>query len=174
MAWSRAYIGLGANLGDPVAQMERALNALSALPTVRRLRRSSYYRTKPWGPVKQDDFINAVAAIDTLLSPVQLMTQLLKIERGLGRIRGERFGPRLIDLDLLLFGALTLNSPHLAVPHPRLSERAFVLVPLMELDESIVIPDAGLARDALARLPEAARADVIRLDPVLAVAVTAE
>jgi 2-amino-4-hydroxy-6-hydroxymethyldihydropteridine diphosphokinase len=173
MAWSRAYIGLGANLGDPVAQMERALTALAAQPTVRRLRRSSYYRTRPWGPVAQDDFINAVAAIDTLLTPVALMTQLLRIERSLGRIRGERYGPRLIDLDLLLFGALQVRSPHLEVPHPRLAERAFVLMPLLELDDSIVLPDAGLAREALARLPDSARADVIRLDPVLTVAVTA-
>lgn len=138
----RAWIGLGANLGDPAASVERALSALNGLGTV--LRASSPYRTRPWGKTDQPDFVNAAALLETDLDPRDLLIALKALERRLGRVETERWGPRAIDLDLLAYDQVTLEEIGLRLPHPRLRERAFVLVPLAEIE-----PAYAAARDAL-------------------------
>jgi 2-amino-4-hydroxy-6-hydroxymethyldihydropteridine diphosphokinase len=140
----RAYIGLGANLGDRESALRRALELLAATPGIELLRASSVRETEPIGPVEQPRFLNAAAAIETGLSPRALLDCLLEIERGLGRTRdGPRFGPRTLDLDLLLYGNCIVDEPGLAVPHPRLHERRFALEPLTELDPDLVVPGRG-------------------------------
>lgn len=127
-----AYVGLGSNLGDSAATVERAIEALRRVGRV--LRRSSLYVTKPWGKTDQPDFINAVALVETDLSPRDLLRHLKDLESELGRVSGERWGPRIIDLDLLTYGDLEIDETDLRVPHPQLYGRAFVLVPLAEID----------------------------------------
>ena len=153
-----AYVGIGSNLSDPVAQVERALLALDDLPGTRVERRSRLYRCPPWGVLEQPDFVNAAARIDTALLPHELMRALLELERRSGRNRdaGERWGPRVLDLDILEFGGMTIAEPGLCVPHPRLHERAFVLVPLAEIAAELVIPGRGRVADLLTRLDVAA------------------
>lgn len=127
-----ATLGLGGNLGDPIATLEVALARLpGAGVTV--ISRSGFYRTPPWGPVTQPDFINACAVVETSLSPRQLLSATQALERDLGRRPGERWGPRSIDIDILDYGDVALDEPGLMLPHPRLFERAFVLVPLAEI-----------------------------------------
>lgn len=156
-----AYIGLGANLGDPVQQLLTALAALERLPATRVMACSSLYRSRPMGEPGQPDFINAVAAVATRLAAQELLEQLQRIERAQGRIRGaERWGPRTLDLDLLVYGDETIDSPHLQVPHPGLGERDFVLCPLQEIAPQLVIP--GLAPVA-ALLAGCQRHDLQRL-----------
>ncbi|MGA8278737.1 MAG: 2-amino-4-hydroxy-6-hydroxymethyldihydropteridine diphosphokinase [Rhodanobacteraceae bacterium] len=147
-----AYVALGSNLDDPAWQVRRALAALDGkLPGVRLLRHSHLYRSAPWGVLEQPDFVNAVAELATSLSPRRLLDALLRIEREQGRERiGERWGPRLIDLDLLLHGNLTCNEPGLHLPHPRLAERAFVLVPLAELASLRRVPGSATVAELLA------------------------
>jgi len=149
----RAAIGAGANLGDASGTVSRALGALAELGTVRA--RSSLYRSKPWGPVAQPDFVNAVALLETPLDPRALLDGLKALEARFGRVGSQRWGPRAIDLDLLLFDDLALDEPGLTVPHPRMRERAFVLVPLAEVDAGF-----AAARDALGA---AALAEVTKL-----------
>jgi len=140
----RAYVALGSNQDDPQQQVRAAFEALGSLPGTRRVRHSALYRTAPWGVTDQPDFINAVAELDTVLEPMALMRALLRIEARAGRTReGRRWGPRTLDLDLLLYGDLQLDVPGLTVPHPRIAERAFVLLPLAELDATAVIPGQG-------------------------------
>jgi len=139
----RAYIGLGANLGDPMAQLRNAVAALGRLPGTCVAAVSSVYRSAPVGYLDQPDFLNAVAALDTRLSPQALLDALLAIEQDGGRTREFRNAPRLIDLDLLLYGERVVDEEHLTVPHPRMSGRAFVLLPLAELDPVCVVPGAG-------------------------------
>jgi 2-amino-4-hydroxy-6-hydroxymethyldihydropteridine diphosphokinase len=142
---TRAYVGLGANLGDREASIRRAAEALGA----RRL--STIRETEPWGYVDQPRFLNAVAELETELPPRALLDRLLEVERDLGRTReGPRYGPRTIDLDLLLYGDERVEERGLTVPHPRLHERAFVLEPLAELDPGIVVPGIGLVSALLA------------------------
>jgi 2-amino-4-hydroxy-6-hydroxymethyldihydropteridine diphosphokinase len=129
----RAYVGLGTNLGDRERNVERALDAMTEFGTVAAV--STLYRTAPWGKTDQPWFLNGVALLETHHAPRRLLDALTAIERRLGRIEGERWGPRVIDLDLLLYDELTVDEPDLRLPHPRLRERAFVLVPLAELDE---------------------------------------
>ncbi len=131
--------------------MRAAVDALGRLPGTRVTGVSGLYRTPPWGDTDQDDFLNAVARVETALDAEPLLTALLDIERRLGRRRDRerRWGPRPIDLDLLLFGESTVSAPDLDVPHPRLHERAFVLVPLLELDPGAVVPGRGPAVDLL-------------------------
>jgi 2-amino-4-hydroxy-6-hydroxymethyldihydropteridine diphosphokinase len=140
-----AYVGLGANMGDAAATVEAAIGRIDALAGVRVLSRSSLYRTPAWGVTDQPDFVNAVARIATGLDPRQLLDALLDIERvaGRDRARSRRWGPRELDLDLLLYGDTRVDMPGLHVPHPHLHERAFVLVPLAEIAPSIVIPGHG-------------------------------
>ncbi|HEX5756933.1 MAG TPA: 2-amino-4-hydroxy-6-hydroxymethyldihydropteridine diphosphokinase [Arenimonas sp.] len=148
----RAYIGLGGNEGDVVSALTAALQALDALPQSSLLARSRFYRTPAWGQVAQPDFINAVAELQTTLPPRALLDALLDIERGLGRTRssGNRWGPRTVDLDLLLYGDSTIDVPGLVVPHPHLHQRAFVLKPLLEVAPALSIPGHGSAAALLA------------------------
>ena len=146
-----ACIGLGGNLGDVAAVIEHAFAALSELPTTHVLRRSRLYRTPAWGMTAQPDFINAAALLSTQLSPDALLAELLRIEREAGRDRDaqpERWGPRALDLDLLLYGDAVIAHPGLSVPHPHLHERAFVLVPLAEIAPDALVPGHGCV-DAL-------------------------
>jgi 2-amino-4-hydroxy-6-hydroxymethyldihydropteridine diphosphokinase len=148
-----AFIALGGNLGDVRATFARAIAMLCDGAEVRLVARSSDYRTPPWGVTAQPAFINAVIAVATSLSPHQLLSRLQACERALGRDRGreQRWGPRPVDLDLLVYDDVTLCEPDLTLPHPRLFERAFVLVPLAELGPDRLI--AGIrVRDALARV----------------------
>jgi 2-amino-4-hydroxy-6-hydroxymethyldihydropteridine diphosphokinase len=142
-----AYVGLGANLGDREATIRRAADLVGA----RRL--SSIRETEPWGYEDQPRFLNAVAEVDTAEGARALLDRLLAVERTLGRTRGtSRWGPRTIDLDLLLYGSDELGEPGLSVPHPHLHERLFVLEPLAELNPALEVPGKGLVADLLARL----------------------
>ena len=138
-----AYIGLGSNLGDREATLREALQRLGGLDGIDVAAVSSFRETDPVGRLDQPRFLNAAAALETKLSPRELLGCLLEVERALGRDRTkeERWGPRTIDLDLLLYGDETIAEPGLEVPHPRLAERAFVLEPLLELDPSLRLPD---------------------------------
>ena len=129
----RAYVGLGSNLGEPMEQISSALHAIDQLAGSRLIASSSLYRTPPMGPQDQPDYLNAAAEIETSSEPLQLLQQLQYIEQQQGRVRKRHWGERTIDLDLLLYGEQQINLPTLQVPHPGLIERAFVLVPLMEL-----------------------------------------
>jgi 2-amino-4-hydroxy-6-hydroxymethyldihydropteridine diphosphokinase len=129
----RCYLGLGANLGDPLQQLRDAARALAALPGCRPGPLSPLYRSTPLGPQDQPDFLNAVAALDTSLAPLDLLDALQRIEAAAGRVRGRRWGPRTLDLDLLLYGGRQLDLPRLTVPHPGIASRAFVLWPLADL-----------------------------------------
>ena len=140
----KAWLGLGSNLQEPAEQLKEALKRLASTERIEILRTSSFYRTPPWGEKQQDDFINAVAEIETSLEPFPIMHVLQSIENSMGRQRdGRRWGPRLIDLDLLLYGAQRLQSDELELPHPRMHERAFVLMPMCELDDTLDIPARG-------------------------------
>jgi 2-amino-4-hydroxy-6-hydroxymethyldihydropteridine diphosphokinase len=142
----RACIGLGGNIGDVVAALHGALEALDALPGTRLLRASGFHRTPAWGVEDQPDFINAVAVLETTLPPRALLDALLAIERAHGRERGadgRRWGPRTLDLDLLLYADSVIDEPGLVVPHPQLHARAFVLVPLAEVAPDVLVPGRG-------------------------------
>jgi 2-amino-4-hydroxy-6-hydroxymethyldihydropteridine diphosphokinase len=146
-----AYVGLGANLGDRAGSIRRAAELIGA----RRL--SSLRETEPWGVTDQPSFLNAVAEVEWDGTARELLDRLLEVERELGRVRdGSRWGPRLIDLDLLVFGAETIDEPGLAVPHPALAERAFVLEPLAELVPDLDVPGAGVVSALLSKLQSSA------------------
>ena len=145
-----ATIGLGANLDDPAAQVEYAFAELDRLPGTRLVARSPLYASAPVGYVDQPDFINAVAQVETTLAPRALLAALLDIEHRHGRERSFRNAPRTLDLDLLLYGAARFHEPGLALPHPRMHERAFVLRPLADIAPDAVIPGRGRAADWLA------------------------
>jgi 2-amino-4-hydroxy-6-hydroxymethyldihydropteridine diphosphokinase len=146
---SVAYVGLGANLGEPGRQVERALRELDAIARTRVVKASSLYRSAPVGYASQPQFVNAVAQVDTGLSAAQLLDELQAIETRHGRSRSFANAPRTLDLDLLLFGDCTIQTPQLAIPHPRMHERAFVLEPLLEIAPGVVIPGRGAARALL-------------------------
>lgn len=137
----RAYIGLGANLASPARQIWQALHRLAALPDSHLAGVSALYQSSPMGPQDQPDYINAVAALDTTLSPEVLLDALQAIEQCQGRLRQRRWGERTLDLDLLLYGNEQWHSPRLTIPHPGLSERDFVLVPLASLAPDLQLPD---------------------------------
>lgn len=142
-ALTLAYIGLGSNLEDPAAQVRRALHELAALPGTELQRASQLYRSPPMGPPGQPDYINAVAALATRLEPEALLDALQAIEQAHHRRRLQRWGPRTLDLDILLYGQAQLHSPRLTVPHPGIAARAFVLQPLAEIAPTLEIPGAG-------------------------------
>ena len=144
-----AYIGLGANLNDPVAQIEQALVELDRLPHTRVVARSLLYSSAPVGCVDQPDFINAVAQLHTTLAPRVLLAALLDIEQQHGRARSFRNAPRTLDLDLLLYGTAHFHEDDLTLPHPRMTERAFVLLPLTEIAPDLIVPGHGRAADRL-------------------------
>lgn len=146
-----AFISLGANLGEPVATLRSAVAALRRLQDARLTGLSSLYRSAPVGPAGQDDYLNAVARLETSLPPHGLLQALQAIEQAHGRIRLERWGPRTLDLDLLLFGNDQIITPELVVPHPEMERRNFVLLPLLELAPDLHLPGAG----AIAVLPAA-------------------
>jgi 2-amino-4-hydroxy-6-hydroxymethyldihydropteridine diphosphokinase len=146
----KAFIGLGANLGEPEAQLRRALLTLAELPGTRLVAASSFYRSAPVGVVAQPDFINAVAEIETTLVARALLEALLAAERRFGRRREFPGAPRTLDLDLLLYADRVIAEPGLVVPHPRMHERAFVLAPLAEIAPDIAIPGKGRAKALLA------------------------
>jgi len=150
----RAYVGIGSNLGDRLANLDRAFDALARLGRIRAA--SSLYRTRPWGKRDQPWFLNAVVSIETKLNARSLLDGLRQAEDELGRERGERWAARTIDLDLLLYDDLEITTPDLRLPHPHLHERAFVLVPLAELDKRFEV-----MRDAL---PPSERAGVVRVE----------
>ena len=149
----RAYVGLGANLGPREATLLRAIELLGADPEIEVLELSALRETDPVGVEDQPSFVNGAVAVETTLSPRRLLDALLRVERELGRVRdGERWGPRTIDLDLLLYGDEVADEPGLTLPHPRLHERRFALEPLAELDSELEIPGHGRVSDLLAEL----------------------
>lgn len=138
-----AWIALGANLDDPASQVRGALAALNSMPGTRVVAHSSLYRSAPWGYTDQPDFVNAVARVATELAARELLVQMLALEARHGRVRSMRNGPRPLDLDLLLYDDACIDEPDLVVPHPRMHERAFVLVPLLEVDPGAIVPGLG-------------------------------
>jgi 2-amino-4-hydroxy-6-hydroxymethyldihydropteridine diphosphokinase len=147
---ARAYVGLGSNLGDREATLSRAVELLGREPGIEVVAVSSFRETDPVGYVDQPPFLNGAVAVETSLAPRQVLDALLEVERQLGRTRlGPRYGPRTFDLDLLLVDDLTLDEPGLTLPHPRLHERAFALEPLLELEQSLVVPGRGRVADLL-------------------------
>lgn len=144
-----ACVALGSNLDDPRVQVEQGFAALAALPHTTLRARSRLYRTPPWGVTEQPDFINAAARLETALAPRELLDVLLAVETRAGRVRGARNGPRILDLDLLLYGDHAINEPDLVVPHPRLHERAFVLLPLADIAPDLEVPGQGRVAELL-------------------------
>lgn len=148
---SIAYLSLGSNMGDRGANLRFALKSLAEQDGIQPLRGSAIYETSAWGPVEQDNFLNACIELETTLSPDELLTVCQKIELAAGRRREVRWGPRTLDIDILLYDDLTIDTPRLAIPHPRMKERMFVLVPLMELEETV--PVLGPLAELLESLP---------------------
>ena len=149
---TRAYVGLGSNLGDRMATLDAAVRALDADRLTHVMAVSHVYETEPVGGPPQGMYLNAVAVLETDRDPRDLLDLLQATEAGLGRRTGERWGPRTLDLDLLLYDGPPIDSPELTVPHPRAKERAFVLVPLVDADPFARFPDGEAAVDALAKL----------------------
>ena len=147
-----AYIALGSNLQSPQRQLQAGFAALALLPQSRLMRRSSLYSSAPVGYADQPDFVNAVAALHTALSPRALLDALLAIERHHGRAREFTNAPRTLDLDIVLYGEHTISEAGLLVPHPRMQQRAFVIVPLAEIAPDAIVPGHGRVRDLLARV----------------------
>jgi 2-amino-4-hydroxy-6-hydroxymethyldihydropteridine diphosphokinase len=147
-----AYVGLGANIGPREVTLLRAVDLLAEADDVDVLAVSQLRETDPVGMVDQPGFLNGAARIDTSLPPRALLELLLRIEQSLGRVREERWGPRTVDLDLLVYGDVIVDEPGLRVPHPRLHERRFALEPLAELDPELVVPGLGSVSAALAEL----------------------
>ena len=158
---SNIFIALGSNLGNPKEMVKNGILSIKNIGGVRILSESSLYETPPVGILNQPNFINAVVKIDSNLSPYELLNKLLKIENTAGRIRVNKNGPRTLDLDILLFDNLILNEKKLTIPHPRMHERLFVLMPLKDIDEAIVIPNHGAIIDIINKLtPE----NIIRIE----------
>ncbi|HOQ10184.1 MAG TPA: 2-amino-4-hydroxy-6-hydroxymethyldihydropteridine diphosphokinase [Syntrophomonadaceae bacterium] len=137
------YISLGSNMGSKRENLAQAVELISNIPGVKLKNRSSLYETEPWGKTDQDKFLNQVIEIETSLPPRELLKELQDIEINMGRQRKEKWGPRIIDLDILLYGNEVLDDPQLAIPHPRMRERLFVLVPLAEIGADLRFPDNG-------------------------------
>ena len=135
-----AYIGIGSNLGTPGKNCIEAIEKISSTKDIKIISRSSFYQTEPIGEVQQDWFVNSAIKIKTNLSPTHLLSALLNIESAMGRTREEKWGPRLIDLDLLFYGNLILGKKSLTLPHPEIQKRKFVLIPMSEIAESLVHP----------------------------------
>lgn len=154
---TRVYLALGSNLADPLHQVQAALDALASLPDTKLAATSSLYRTPPYGPPDQPDYLNAAVALDTELTPEALLDLTQRIELEQGRVRkDERWGPRTLDLDIMLFGDLTLNTPRLIVPHYDMHNRAFMLIPLLEIAPDIALPDGTRVHDLLSGLDTSA------------------
>ncbi|MBL8299057.1 MAG: 2-amino-4-hydroxy-6-hydroxymethyldihydropteridine diphosphokinase [Rhodanobacteraceae bacterium] len=161
---TQAFIGLGSNLGDSRRAVVDATRRIDSLPFTCVRRSSSHYLTPPWGLREQPPFINSVVEIDTFLSVGKLLTALLDIEREAGRVRGNvRWGPRALDLDILLYGDRVVSSAALQVPHPHLAQRAFVLAPLAEIAADLIVPGCGRVAELLASVDASS---CRRLDPL--------
>jgi 2-amino-4-hydroxy-6-hydroxymethyldihydropteridine diphosphokinase len=153
MLWHPAYVGLGSNLDEPALQVRRAIAALAMLPGTRLVRQSGLYGSRPLGPVAQPDFVNAVAGLLTQLEAADFFGELRALEQALGRgPPRERWGPRRIDLDLLMFAQLQLEGPELQLPHPGIVERNFVLYPLSEVAAELPVPGYGRVAELAARM----------------------
>lgn len=153
---TQAYVALGSNLGDSRQQLLDAMNVLAALPGTRLLARSRLYRTPPWGNLEQPPFVNAAVLLDTMLPPHALLDAMLAAEHAAGRVReGMRWGPRTLDLDLLHMDGVQLDDEHLTLPHPRIAERVFVLLPLHDLAPQLLVPGQGRVDQLLAALDSA-------------------
>jgi len=150
-----SYIALGSNLERPEQQLKKAIIALQSLSGSRFLTASALYRSAPMGPQDQPDYINAVVKIETALEPLALLDQLQALEAAFGRVKGERWGARVLDLDLLLYGDQVIDYPRLQVPHMGISERAFVLLPLSELVDELLIPKQGLLSELVKQVETA-------------------
>lgn len=151
--WQPAYIGVGSNLEEPRAQVLRAYRALESLPATRLILRSPLYRSVPFGPVRQPDFVNAVAGVLTTLEPPELLAALRATEGAFGRpTQHQRWGPRVIDLDLLVFGRRRIREPGLTVPHPGVVERNFVLYPLADIAPDLDVPGLGRVAELKGRV----------------------
>jgi 2-amino-4-hydroxy-6-hydroxymethyldihydropteridine diphosphokinase len=159
--WVPAYIGVGSNLGDSRSRVLAAFDALAHLPRTKLLARSRLYRTRPYGPVPQGDFINAAARLETQLTARELLDGIRCIESEAGRIRDERWGPRTLDLDLLLYGNERIDLPELTVPHPGIAERGFVLAPLTDIAPELDVPGAGRVEALLRALPADGIAEIL-------------
>lgn len=146
----KAYLGLGSNMNDPQAQLEAAVTAIGRVPSTTVLRSSPMYASKPWGKTDQPDFVNMVVEIETGLQPHTILRHCKHIEQEQGRVAGERWGPRPVDIDILLFGKRTLRTASLVVPHPRMWDRAFVLRPLSDLRPDMTGPDGRTITEYLA------------------------
>ena len=157
---ARAYLGLGSNLGDKPGMLQEALRRLDEAAGVKVVACSGFYRTPPWGKTDQDWFLNAAAAVETDLSPHDLLGVCLSVERSLGRVRDEKWGPRLIDIDVLVYDGRHVSDETLTLPHPHLAQRAFVLVPLAEIAPDLRIGESSVA-EALARVD---RGGIERMD----------
>jgi len=152
-SWTPAYIALGSNLNDPVAQVSQAIHHLMTVLKTRVLLQSSLYRSTPIGPPDQPDFINGVVGALTLLTPAELLAELQSIEQRMGRVSpAQRWGARIIDLDILIYGELRSDTPSLQLPHPEMHKRNFVMVPLAEIAPTVTIPDYGKVADIATRL----------------------
>jgi 2-amino-4-hydroxy-6-hydroxymethyldihydropteridine diphosphokinase len=149
---TRAHVALGSNLGDRMAILDSAVRALDADERTHVMAVSKVYETAPVGGPRQGPYLNAVAVLETDRDPLELLRLLLATEERLGRVRGERWGPRTADLDLILYDETQIDTPELTVPHPRARERAFVLVPLVDADPFATFPDGEAAVEALAKL----------------------
>ena len=148
------YIGLGSNMKSPKQQIRSAIKSIEGIVSTQVLRVSSLYKSKPFGPQNQDDYINAVAEIDTNLMPLELLECMQNIENQQGRIRKEHWGPRTLDLDILMFGDEIIKDDKLTIPHLEIENRSFVLTPLTEINPNCLIPGEGKARDLLAILDQ--------------------
>ncbi len=162
-----AYLGLGSNLSDRLANLQAAADLLAAQPGLRVARSSRVYETDPIGGPPQPDYLNAVLEVETDLSSSELLAACLRVEASLGRVRAERWGPRVIDIDVLTYDEIRVDEPELTIPHPRMQERAFVLMPLFELDPDPALP--GGARLSNIRLAPGAVLGVRPFAPPLAV-----
>jgi len=152
--WSPAYIGLGANLDQPVEQLRKAVGMLGAIKNSRLIVVSPAYASRPMGPQDQPDYVNAVAGLLSTLEPLALLDALQDIENQMGRVRdGERWGPRVIDLDLLVFGGMVMNGERLVLPHPGIHERSFVLYPLADIAPALNVPGRASVESLRAALP---------------------
>ena len=151
--WTPAYIALGSNLNDPVAQVSQAIQHLMTVRKTRVLLQSSLYRSAPIGPPDQPDFINGVVGALTLLTPAELLAELQSIEQRMGRVSpAQRWGARIIDLDILIYGELRSDTPSLQLPHPEMHKRNFVMVPLAEIAPALLLPGHGVASSVAMQL----------------------
>lgn len=155
------FLSLGSNMGDKVAYLNQAIQSLSQVHETQLVKVSSFYRTVAWGKIDQDDFVNAVVQLETNLEAIDFLRECQQIEKDLDRVRHEHWGPRTIDIDILLYGEETFNTPDLKVPHPFMIERAFVLVPLAELTEDLVLPNTD--QTVLETLAQLSHEDVTKI-----------